>query len=1679
MWLILGGSFTATYEVAVSNTGNEPVGVVLTDDLAAGFPAGFSVESVVGSGDVSANVSFDGSLVTRLNGADVLPVGGSGLLTYEVMFVPSSSAAIGNTVAVVATGTVGGSVVNKSTELVASSDIPFVSSLGAAKELLALDDNGDGTFTAHFRFVVENLGNEPVSGIQLADDLSSFGIPTIAIVASSGLTPNAGFNGGTDQDILVGTDLLSVGVTGSIDIDVTYVPASASAQLNQAVVTGTGSTTGATLTDDSDAGSDPDGNGDGDPASPGEDDATPVLPPLDASAGVAKDLVGVANNGNGSFTATYLITIENFGNEALESVVVRDDLSAFPATPVVTVRSSLDVNPAYNGTTDTALTTGIDALAVGATATVELDVTFIPDSLAPIGNSAVVEAVGTASGVSTADTSTPGSDPDPDGNGEPTESAVTLLDPLTLGIQPVVGVAKSNGPVSDEGAGWFSIDYTLFVENFGTESIDGLQLTDNLAAFPAGFTVATASSDGLTVNPGYDGVGDTNVLDGSDSLAVGVTRSVVITVQFKPGSPVSIGNDAVGAGIGAVTGLTTSDNSVNGANADPNGDDSPAESSTTGITGADLPLDAVIGASKALTGVVSNGDGSFDATYQFHIENYGNETLVNVGLADDLSAFPAGWLATVTSADLTPNPGFNGSSDIELLAGIDLLEPGQSGVVTLVVTFVPTGPIGVIENRSTASGIGVVQGTTVSDASAYGGDPDPNGDGNPDESGATLLTGSDLPVGGGLGLAKTLAGVIDNDDGSFVAQFMVEIENLGNESITDLQIIDDISLSFPAGSTSVATLLTGTLTLNPGYDGSSDTVLLAGVDVLPVDAVASIQIDVAFTPTSSATITNTATADGSGQISLVLQGESATAELTSGDIPFDSSLGLTKSLVGVVDDGGGYFVATYDIVVANLGNESLVSVVVSDDIAPTFPAGSVGTVVSTTGTLTANAAFDGQSDTALLAGSDQLAVGQTESIKVSVRFRPTSLDPIGNTASTAATGGISGSLASVTSDVSTLGAGDIPLVSRVGSAKELLEVVDNGDGSFDAVYQIIIENFGNEALVGVQVADTLDVAFGPGVTTFVDVLDGVGSASTTFNGATDVDLLASPIKLDPGQSTTIGLTINFTPLGTASIGNSVIAVGSGELTGTLTNDLSADGATPDPNGDGDPVESSVTTLSADDLPLRSTLSLTKSAATIVDLGGGQFSATFVIGIKNSGNEPATSVQIVDDIADHFPAEATVATVGSDGLTVNPAYDGFVTTNLLSGTDVLAVGASATVTLKVEYEAESAAVKNKITGSSVGGLTGDVATRLAAAPSRELPLTSSIGGAKALVAGPILHDDGTVTATYEIRIENFGNQPLVEVQVVDDLGVGLGQIRSASVASVEGLTANPNFDGVTDLKLLDGSDTLAISGRGAVRITATFVPVGEFMTNIAVVHAKGIFLAGVTSDNTIGGSDPDPDGDGVPGEEGTTSTKTPGLFIAGKVWQDDNNNGIRNDGEVPLAGITVILRPLPTYVGDGGINNSGLVVLGDDGLRTAITDADGNYYFGALPPGYYRVEVRPDGRELSRRANAGNDDSVDSDFDTKTKKTAVLTVREAQQPSLYVTDISRVDAGLSRKSAVAGAGATNTAGNGASSGGTPGNASVLAYTGSSTVGMLLISFGLLLLGSVLVGGTRRREEDLAD
>jgi hypothetical protein len=125
---------------------------------------------------------------------------------------------------------------------------------------------------------------------------------------------------------------------------------------------------------------------------------------------------------------------------------------------------------------------------------------------------------------------------------------------------------------------------------------------------------------------------------------------------------------------------------------------------------------------------------------------------------------------------------------------------------------------------------------------------------------------------------------------------------------------------------------------------------------------------------------------------------------------------------------------------------------------------------------------------------------------------------------------------------------------------------------------------------------------------------------------------------------------------------------------------------------------------------------------------------------------------------------------------------------------------------------------------------------------------------------------------------------------------------------------------------------------------------------------------------------------------------PPVTLGDRVWNDSNNNGIQDAGEVGIAGITLVLLDST-----------------DVPIATTTTDAYGIYLFDELRPGKYSVRITPPANYSLSPKIQGTDTAKDSDFDQITYVTRKLTLFSGNQykdldAGLYFTNVQPASVG---------------------------------------------------------------------
>ena len=128
-------------------------------------------------------------------------------------------------------------------------------------------------------------------------------------------------------------------------------------------------------------------------------------------------------------------------------------------------------------------------------------------------------------------------------------------------------------------------------------------------------------------------------------------------------------------------------------------------------------------------------------------------------------------------------------------------------------------------------------------------------------------------------------------------------------------------------------------------------------------------------------------------------------------------------------------------------------------------------------------------------------------------------------------------------------------------------------------------------------------------------------------------------------------------------------------------------------------------------------------------------------------------------------------------------------------------------------------------------------------------------------------------------------------------------------------------------------------------------------------------------------------------------------LGDRVWFDTNGNGRQDDGESGASGVTVILI--------GGGADGLIATTADNTTATATTNASGNYAFTGLTPDVqYQVGFSnlPSGYSFTTRDAAGVNDADDSDADSVTGITQIVTLSSGENNTSLDAGLVPVDPG---------------------------------------------------------------------
>lgn len=170
----------------------------------------------------------------------------------------------------------------------------------------------------------------------------------------------------------------------------------------------------------------------------------------------------------------------------------------------------------------------------------------------------------------------------------------TAASTVVVPVPPVIGVSKALVSNVGIGPGPYTVRFAIVVGNYGTIALQQVQVEENLRQtfpLPVAFSVLSVAVQGTGApNPGFNGIGDTGLLDPAQSTLVpGATLVIDLVLSVSPG--VQAGpflNQVIATGRDSIN-QSVADASTSGMNPDPDGDGDPDENDPTPIIFNVLP----------------------------------------------------------------------------------------------------------------------------------------------------------------------------------------------------------------------------------------------------------------------------------------------------------------------------------------------------------------------------------------------------------------------------------------------------------------------------------------------------------------------------------------------------------------------------------------------------------------------------------------------------------------------------------------------------------------------------------------------------------------------------------------------------------------------------------------------------------------------------------------------------------------------------------------------------------------------------------------------------------------------------------------------------------------------------------------------------------------------------------
>jgi uncharacterized repeat protein (TIGR01451 family)/gliding motility-associated-like protein len=744
-----------------------------------------------------------------------------------------------------------------------------------------------------------------------------------------------------------------------------------------------------------------------------------------------------------------------------------------------------------------------------------------------------------------------------------------------------------------------------------------------------------------------------------------------------------------------------------------------------------------------------------------------------------------------------------------------------------------------------------------------------------------------------------------------------------------------------------------------------------------------------------------------------------------------SMIGLAKAVLGKPTMVGDSLIkVSYSFVATNFGDDTLRKVNVADDLAVSFAPNKVQSakVILTSGsTLKADPSFTGTTTyVQLLDSTSYILPGASQTFKLDVMVKRTAGDTTRTFKNTAYASAVN-SKASVRDQSVNGGDSDPdndgnptnnagfssftlnpaqPQGPSIGLAFAVVKIVARPDSSYNVTYKATIKNFGDVALTGVVLTDSLIKIFASPSSYSVVGAPVVGAGSTlvanaAYNGSTNPNILTSASQLAVGAQDTVLITVNIKPNGNnGPFYSSATVVGQTPDASQVVKDISNNGFDPAPAG-------SVSTTVRFDLPT-GLIGVAKYVGTPTKVSDGIFDIPYTITVSNLGSVPLKKVQVVDNLSETFKHGALIVSnqisvTNTGSVRVNPAYtgQGLVTKMLVDSLSTLAVGAKSNLSFTVRVDVRNAdsltfynmadataltptseVVQDMSTAGTNNDPDNDLDPRNNSTPTPVVlngqSTTSYIGLAMA-VSDTVRQVDGSYNVTYRIVVKAYGPDALKNVSVSDTLSKVFTSQTGATYSIVRGpfttstgsaLKLNPNFNGGSAplLVLGDSTSVLAAGKADTIQFVINVASNGSTTTFLNTAYANAVAKTGVVSDVSTSGFIPDLNGNNNPtdsNEREATPLNLPQILQTIFIPEGFSPNGDGINDLFVIRGIAGLTVSLEVY------NRWGHLVYTNDDYKNdwdgkpntgiAITsDANG------VPDGtYYYVINTSDGRKFVR------------------------------------------------------------------------------------------------------------------